>query len=405
MSPEKSELDFCQAGGLLARANVSVPDDPTVFASATNPQVGCNNLVCRVCGAKVRWQEGVFPTPEAKRRAAEVYAAKDWSKLSYLEPGPNGRLYACKCGLWYEVFTHLLEPAEPGDESLPTWRCAGHPRPSLPIVVDGVKIDAATDVGALVREVIEKKKAPEGASKTEKVFFGAWLGKLYERVARAKGGEKVAETLSRAVGEMIDTAKDPVSLAEVIGFFRQRPFAAGAEKLIDKFRASPATFVGVVVPEMTPPMLEDVLAWFASERVRAAGKLQKSLDAATIDLVAKGLVESELRFAKLGKAKGKDKNAAAETARRWRNVLVDIATADHGALEKRAVEIVKNAPALAKPILEAFAGVGAPKLPVIAEAIAAVPGIDAAQLRRFAGELGGTVKAAIMGVLDAGKKK
>ncbi|OLF17668.1 hypothetical protein [Actinophytocola xanthii] len=157
--------------------------------------VGCNNLRCPDCGEAVR-SDG--------------------------QPGRTVRRYWCACQQHLETWTHWVggEPEDLYPEKL-RWYCAGHPNLTLPVVLDGVRLDAGTDWGAVAAAaVLEEPFHPPGIDLRQ-----AWLVRLYHLLSRER-----AAALSTAITELL-YATDPRLVTGALDFFTTERKAPGAERI------------------------------------------------------------------------------------------------------------------------------------------------------------------------------
>jgi hypothetical protein len=122
-----SALNFCIGGGYVVGLSYELPDDPTAFHSTERVIIGCNNLVCGTCFAKVRSVAGFSLELPSTVRSHDAYSEEDWAAAGWLHPS-GGRTYACRC------FSILELGAAPSNQLAEVrgimWECAGHePRP------------------------------------------------------------------------------------------------------------------------------------------------------------------------------------------------------------------------------------------------------------------------------------
>jgi hypothetical protein len=156
--------------------------------------VGCNNLRCPDCGEAVR-SDG--------------------------EPGRTVRRYWCACQEHLETWTYWVggEPEDLYPEKL-SWYCAGHPNLTLPVVLDGVPLDAGTDwVAVAAAAMLEEPFHPPGIDTRQ-----AWLVRLFHLLTR----ERTA--LSAAIAELM-YATDPRLVVGALRFFTTERKAPGAERI------------------------------------------------------------------------------------------------------------------------------------------------------------------------------
>lgn len=231
------ELRFCPDGGWVVAEN-PVPADPSdVWTARAGDVFGCNRLVCGACGAAVRQAPNLSHRRGIKKHLGTLASTDDWSTLPFLEPGYGSRLYACGCR------THVAHTRQRCDApdfdpltdvQLP-WACAGHPAPTLPLELEGVRIDAGTDLAALVGRVVGGW-APEAATAIWRGIPATWLARLYTRLDGLDEGEVVARAVASHLG---DAEEEHVGAA--LFFFRWFPEAPDAEAVLDLADAAGAT--------------------------------------------------------------------------------------------------------------------------------------------------------------------
>jgi hypothetical protein len=227
---------FCQRGGLLTGDKQDLPDEPAAYAFGfARAHVGCNHVRCSACGERVRSLAGV-KGPDALRPHLKALAAtEDWLTLPGFSPSDGTRLYACSCHAWAEDSSHWLDDPDNDDlfpVPLPAWRCAGHPTATLPMTIDGERIDGETDWLALVARVADGW-APPAARPLEAEQPISWLIKLYAWLLDTP----TANALSRAIADVGATEREGAA-GQAIAFFRRFPRAAGFEIVLRCAEAS-----------------------------------------------------------------------------------------------------------------------------------------------------------------------
>ena len=237
--------DTCLDGGYLVNAERPVAEDPTeVYAVGLPEVIGCGNIVCGDCGSLVRQAPGVVPRPD--RDAARVYA--DWKINTQPAPSPGiWRLYSCSCVMWLEPDRQALDDREPGTPSFP-WRCAGHPRVTLPFSLDGETLEAGTPWDSLAARTL--LHPPALARKGERAIQAGWARKLYVRLR----GRSEAGALARAVTSHLDAA-DPALRSASLQFFTTFPGAPGSERVVELACTDRAIFAD---PAVEPAWLQAV---------------------------------------------------------------------------------------------------------------------------------------------------
>ncbi|MET8687435.1 hypothetical protein ABZV77_24790 [Streptomyces sp. NPDC004732] len=183
---------FCGPYPELVGARFWLPTEPFEFGWAS--LVGCNALRCTSCGEPV---------------------------LSEVLPDGERRRYACGCHRRDTVWSYRI--GSESDDLHPAftdWVCGGHPDFELPSVLDGVRLDGATDWDALVVEAaLRPPFDPPGVE-----LHVRWLTRLY----RLLGAEQTV--LSRSVARLL-SSEDPLLVRAAYDFFTNERHAAGAELL------------------------------------------------------------------------------------------------------------------------------------------------------------------------------
>lgn len=121
--------NVCHRLGYLVDARHEVPDDPRVYRREGGPLVGCNQIVCGLCGARVRQWPGVrlARPPGDRQKHEELYATRDPSASPFLTGEGGGhmfRTYACRC-----FSTSIVNPVDLYKSFIEfdDWACGGHP--------------------------------------------------------------------------------------------------------------------------------------------------------------------------------------------------------------------------------------------------------------------------------------
>jgi hypothetical protein len=99
-SKESAKLHYCKndrkTGGYCVSAGEWLPDEPFDYDWVQlSPIVGCNQLMCSSCGAKLRSVVGVeLPQELEPTDAYDLMGAHDHSRFT---ASPSCRAYACRC--------------------------------------------------------------------------------------------------------------------------------------------------------------------------------------------------------------------------------------------------------------------------------------------------------------------
>ena len=144
-------LNHCKTGGYCVSAEEWLPAEPFDFDWVQlSPIVGCNRLRCGSCGVDVRSVLGFELPPNLQATEAQVYALVDAGDVSRFTKSPKSRLYACP---HFNTVAKSFFRAQPENDYAPftPWGCGGHPKLSLPAVLEGVAIDLKTDWTDLAR--------------------------------------------------------------------------------------------------------------------------------------------------------------------------------------------------------------------------------------------------------------
>ncbi len=211
----------CRPQPQLVGADYWLPVEP--FEVSWAVAVGCNNLRCPDCGEAVR-SDG--------------------------PPGRTVRRYWCACRQHLETWTYWVggEPADLYPEKL-GWYCDGHPNLTLPVVLDGVPLNAGTDWGAVVAAaVLEEPFHPPGIDLRQ-----AWLVRLYHLLPRER------PALSAAITGLL-YATDPRLVSGALDFFTTERKAPGAERVTDMVTSRRGWLAETPDPR-TPsvPLLDDAV--------------------------------------------------------------------------------------------------------------------------------------------------
>lgn len=195
-------LVHCIPAGSLVGPDLWRPSEPFDYAWG---RFGCNQLRCGACGEPVR---------------------------SHVVPGKGVRRYACACQSRNER-DYLVLGADAGfdHEFVTRWYCAGHPRLALPATIDGIAVAPDGPFAPIVGSALGSP--PFVAPGFRGTSF--WVQRLFRLLVDAPQQPQV----SRAVGAELSSA-DPAVVRAATDFFRELPWAAGAEQLaevLDRDRA------------------------------------------------------------------------------------------------------------------------------------------------------------------------
>jgi hypothetical protein len=182
----------CRPYPQLVGANCWLPVEAFEVSWAT--AVGCNNLRCPDCGEAVR-SDG--------------------------QPGRTVRRYWCACREHLETWAYWVggEPEDLYPEDL-SWYCDGHPNLTLPVVLDGVTLDAGTDWAAVAAAAMaEEPFRPPGIDIRQ-----AWLVRLFHLLPQERAA------LGAAIAGLLD-ATDPRLVRGALDFFATERKAPGAERI------------------------------------------------------------------------------------------------------------------------------------------------------------------------------
>lgn len=185
-------MSFCFRNGYLVDGRRPLPDDPTELQVSGLPVVGCNQLVCRKCGAVVRHALGRSFRGKHDVDIAAVYAHDDFTKSPEIGVAINDnyRLYICRCSRWLETEEHSLGEPEPDeDDPQVQWACTGHPTLAVPGSIDGAAVASQAELAALATRALHGQ-FPKGVRSGDKPD-AIWLVRLYSRLAAADGNALV----------------------------------------------------------------------------------------------------------------------------------------------------------------------------------------------------------------------
>jgi len=211
----------CSNRGATVGSSGRVPDDPSEFrAGRVVAPVGCNRLRCPICKSAVRSRAEVACEGDCSDRVAEIYETEDWLALSYVKKSLTGRLYACRCTLFLELRTTLVDDpdfdASAGDARLP-WRCAGHPLAKLPVDIDGVVVGADEDFAGLVASAAHGG-VPSAAHGSQRATPVQWLYRLRARLRGLPAADRFEDAMAASLG-----SGDEEQIAQALLYFSVVP--------------------------------------------------------------------------------------------------------------------------------------------------------------------------------------
>ncbi len=245
---------FCKNGGCTVNASFPLPADLRDFLHpALNDVLGCNRLQCLRCGKSVRQEPG-RGCGGMLIGAAPLYEAPNWNTLP---SAPGSRVYACACHVWEESGWHAMADPDHDPVSDPEfpWRCSGHPDAGLPWSLDGVRIEDADAVRAVVGRAMDGQ-APEGAVPDHRGVPAMWVCRLYG----ALEGLPEAGCIVEVVESCLSSA-DPFRVGAALMFHTRFPRVESFKGVLELAERDECRGAGRVYPclngrsrpfEMTP---------------------------------------------------------------------------------------------------------------------------------------------------------
>jgi len=230
-------LRTCHGRGFLASSDEWLPEDPHErFGLAHGfAVIGCNRLVCELCGERVRSGLGL---EVARLAPLELYQHGHALRVGAGEVGARVRSYACRC---FATLAHTSESLILESDAVELgpcrWRCAGHPPLELPGRFAGLELGAAPDWDALVDEHLGACGEPPVHDRLA-THPGFLLTRLYQALV-----DDDAAALGQAVGRRAASAS--LTATERAGaalFFAHSPMAPGLESLLAAWRADPGAW-------------------------------------------------------------------------------------------------------------------------------------------------------------------
>lgn len=151
-------MHVCDRGGALVGGSGHIATDPADYVwTAALTDVGCGRLHCRECKQLV-------------------------TALPVLADG--GRPYRCGCTsftTWSTLWLDGQPEDGPSGRAPAGWGCGGHAARTLPIVLDGLRIEDAPDWNLLLRASVERRLSPAGPAWLP-AYPNAWLERLVATV-------------------------------------------------------------------------------------------------------------------------------------------------------------------------------------------------------------------------------
>lgn len=153
-----THVNHCHLNGRLVPAAEPIPDDLADFVWSPTVLCGCNSLVCETCKGPVRWK---------------------------LIDDPASRLYLCDCASKEIQVWRWIEqwPADDFTDSVPNWRCGGHPVRSCPFDLNGVNVAASPDWAALLEGAARGTVSPTNPPEFLPAHDLGWLEHILATVS------------------------------------------------------------------------------------------------------------------------------------------------------------------------------------------------------------------------------
>jgi hypothetical protein len=329
--------NFCDAEGYLVGMRYPLGSDPTEYeVAAAAGIVGCTRIRCSVCSSYVRAEPGWNPESE------------------------EGRRYECECKteirdpVWVEGAAKYLR-YERDEYALP-WSCDGHAIVQLPFELDGVRLEPATDILALVTRTLGGW-VPVAARPSERETVAGWAVKLWGRLK----GTGLEDEVARAAGECLCSNDLQVRSAALRFFLRAGEDLPGFERIEEVAAAADVDPLDAVADPNHPSTIP--LGVFV--RIGLSGRIEK-LRAAGAD-PGPALAIAKKLILQPGRADG---------------LVSTVAESDWPWFEQHAETIVKATPEACGEVLMAFPD--AEDAGELATQAAAIAGVDTEELLMWA---------------------
>lgn len=273
-----TSLKYCPSHGYLVGAGDWIPTSPDTYNfGAPGVQVGCNQLLCGDCGAKVRAEQGWQDASPVGFDPASLCEAEDWSKVPGLIEGPM-TLYVCRCNFLFvdlavsiDLCTELAQETGP---DFPAWSCGGHPPFQLPGEVAGRILWDADDVAEFAAEILAGAWRESKPNPIQNGWPGFLLWRLYAKLKDLPEGALVSKRALEAL-----TSEDSVQRAVAIAFFKAFPTAPGGEQLSQIYLSRRDLFDGVPDPILGWQDLGLLL------EIALQGRCDRTYDAAALQII------------------------------------------------------------------------------------------------------------------------
>lgn len=213
---------------MLVSSEHWIPVDAVEYGADDSilPAVGCNQLRCKDCDARVRVLPGLSLDTGVQPDADALHGAQDPQSVPGLTREHCANLYLCRCRLHVERSTQSLESIDDRRMLTLPWACAGHPHATWPLELDGDLIELDSDLHASVRALLlaQLPRQPHPAIATLPGFQAV-------RVYRLLYTASMTAALATAVSMQL-TAADPRLRKAALGFYRLLPQAPGAQQVL-----------------------------------------------------------------------------------------------------------------------------------------------------------------------------
>lgn len=245
-----STLHMCVDEGAIVGDSIALPTPPYEYQwRGREPEVGCNRLVCPLCGAEVRSQLGCFlavflpPREGFADRVRRLYDAPDWSAFPGVVANEQSRLYACRCYYqsetgWTSAFDPSVQDAS-GEplRSLP-WTCGGHPPATLPMELDGVTV----------------------AAETLRTLVAMWTREAPAKVVALRQLTRLGASAGMLEETMVDLLVDQEvpTRAALVDLWWHHPYVLPLERALPALAAHRSLFRGVTAPRPLASGLSDL---------------------------------------------------------------------------------------------------------------------------------------------------